>query len=104
MSRRAKQLLAEAGYPDGFEIENIIVSNPAPYTEVVGPAFLAQLKETLNITGRRISRLSRGRLKGTPWRPATGTCLSGRAAGATRRRTPRRCGFLMPAARARGTL
>ena len=30
--------MAEAGYPDGFEIQNIIVSNPAPYTEVVGPA------------------------------------------------------------------
>ena len=55
----AKQLMAEAGYADGFEIQNIIVSNPTPYTEVVGPAFLAQLKETLNITAKDFKVIER---------------------------------------------
>ena len=44
----AQRLMAEAGYGDGVEIE-VTLSNPTPYTEVVGPAYLAQLRDILGI-------------------------------------------------------
>lgn len=44
----AQRLMAEAGYGDGVEIE-VTLSNPTPYTEVVGPAYLAQLRDLLGI-------------------------------------------------------
>jgi peptide/nickel transport system substrate-binding protein len=44
----AKKLLAEAGYPDGFEIDYVTSSDSAS-VEVVSPDVQAQLKENLNI-------------------------------------------------------
>ncbi|SDY15852.1 peptide/nickel transport system substrate-binding protein [Evansella caseinilytica] len=42
---RAKQLLAEAGYPDGFEIDLYVIERRVPHATI----FQSQLKENLNI-------------------------------------------------------
>ena len=44
----AKRLLAEAGFPDGFEAE-LLSADVAPHSQIMGPAFQDQLKRTLNI-------------------------------------------------------
>ncbi|WP_209123635.1 ABC transporter substrate-binding protein [Alkalihalobacillus sp. BA299] len=43
---RAKELLAEAGYPDGFEIDLYVIERRVPHATI----FQSQLKENLNIT------------------------------------------------------
>ncbi|MDP6496032.1 MAG: ABC transporter substrate-binding protein, partial [Dehalococcoidia bacterium] len=47
----AKQLMAEAGYPDGFETE-IVTWNGAPTAEVATPLFVGMLKNSLNIDAK----------------------------------------------------
>jgi peptide/nickel transport system substrate-binding protein len=44
----AKKLLAEAGYPDGFEAE-LMSADVAPHAQIMSPAFQDQLKKALNI-------------------------------------------------------
>ena len=45
---KARSLLADAGYADGFELE-MVTSSDAASVEVVAPALAAQLEESLNI-------------------------------------------------------
>ncbi|MBV7330676.1 twin-arginine translocation signal domain-containing protein [Chloroflexi bacterium TSY] len=45
----AKQLLAEAGYPDGIDDVELLAASVAPHSELLAPAFQDQLKRTLNI-------------------------------------------------------
>lgn len=45
---QAKQLLAEAGYPDGFEME-LMSADVAPHAQIMAPAFQDELQRTLNI-------------------------------------------------------
>lgn len=44
----AKKLLADAGYPDGFEAE-LMSADVAPHSQIMAPAFQDQLRRTLNI-------------------------------------------------------
>jgi len=44
----AKKLMAEAGFPDGFEAE-LMSADVAPHSQIMAPAFQDQLKRTLNI-------------------------------------------------------
>ncbi len=53
----AKRLMAEAGYPDGFNIKAMAANAPA--FELTGVSFLQQLEETLNITSD-LSVIERG--------------------------------------------
>lgn len=45
----AKQLLADAGYPDGIDDVELLAASVAPHSELLAPAFQDQLKRTLNI-------------------------------------------------------
>jgi peptide/nickel transport system substrate-binding protein len=45
---QAKQLLVEAGYPDGFEME-LMSADVAPHAQIMAPAFQDELQRTLNI-------------------------------------------------------
>lgn len=45
---QAKQLLTEAGYPDGFEAD-LMTADVAPHSQIMTPAFQDELKRTLNI-------------------------------------------------------
>ncbi len=45
----AKQLLAEAGYPDGIDEVELLAASVAPHSELLAPAFQDQLKRSLNI-------------------------------------------------------
>jgi peptide/nickel transport system substrate-binding protein len=47
---RAKELMAEAGFPDGFVAKKLVLSQPAPFSEVSGPAILAEMADKLGIT------------------------------------------------------
>jgi peptide/nickel transport system substrate-binding protein len=44
----AKRLMAEAGYPDGFEAE-LMSADVAPHQQIMAPAIQDELKRTLNI-------------------------------------------------------
>ena len=45
----AKQLLAEAGYPDGIQGVELLAASIAPHAELLAPAFQDQLKRNLGI-------------------------------------------------------
>ena len=45
---QAKKLMAEAGYPEGFEAE-LMTADVAPHAQIMAPAFQDELKRTLNI-------------------------------------------------------
>ena len=45
----ARQLLAEAGYPDGIQGVELLAASIAPHSELLAPAFQDQLKRALNI-------------------------------------------------------
>ncbi|MDP3062902.1 MAG: ABC transporter substrate-binding protein [Chloroflexota bacterium] len=54
----AKKLMAAAGYANGFDT-TLTTFASAPYSEVVAPSFMAQLKETLNITVSKVNVVER---------------------------------------------
>jgi ABC-type transport system substrate-binding protein len=45
---QAKQLLADAGYPDGFEME-LMSADVAPHAQIMAPALQDELQRTLNV-------------------------------------------------------
>ncbi len=45
----AKQLMAEAGYPDGFSGFELLSASVPPHAEIMAPAIQDQLKQALNI-------------------------------------------------------